>query len=216
MDDLWERLDRQIALHAPELSASLRGPATHEQVKDAQAAFGIQLPDEVQQAYLWHDGAIDKRLIFEDLGPPLFEPFCGWCSLEAMLALWHADRDNYGDELNEDPYFFTEEDPSWNERAIRPWTAVPPSWLCIGYSGTRSRVFLDMLPGPRGTTGQLIYSDGEGSVQVLSASLREYLGALADGIEGGRVVFVDGHWRLRETGNLFELPAVFRLPGADG
>lgn len=195
MAEPWKDLDEQLKLHSPELHARLRPGVSPKAITNAEASIGLSLPEDLRQLYLWHDGCVDGTEDWGDLGPPLFEPFCHWCSLQFMVELWHRDKENFADMLDPSPYFYLDEDGSWSELDIRPWVAPPPQWLCVGYSGTRSRAYVDLLPGPKGVAGQLIYSDGEGSRHVLAPSCSAYLSALAQGMRSGKISYARGHWR---------------------
>jgi cell wall assembly regulator SMI1 len=56
MKHLWDRIHVWLAANAPEVLAGLRRPATAKQVRAAEKAMGVTLPDDVKAAYCIHDG----------------------------------------------------------------------------------------------------------------------------------------------------------------
>ena len=52
----WGRIDRWLASHAPPLAGRPGKPATQAAIARAEAAMGVELPDDVRASYMIHDG----------------------------------------------------------------------------------------------------------------------------------------------------------------
>lgn len=208
MSHRYAAFEAQLRAHYPELLDMLRPGVPASRIDEIEAVLGRALPEDLRQAYLWRDGSVDTHFRYDELGPVLIQPLCSWCSLEALTMLWHRDRHSF-DALDDDSVYFVsedDEDSGWEDMAIRPWVAPPPEWLCIGYSGTRSRVYVDLLPGPKGQLGQLVYTDGEGRHRVVARSFHEYVEALGGAIDSGGVRYEDGQWICVESSLAFTVP----------
>jgi cell wall assembly regulator SMI1 len=197
MEDLWPRLEKQLALQFPDLLAALRPPATPAQIADFEAITGQTLPADVLTAYLLHDGC---RPHLDEVGSPHERVLLGeyfWASVEHMLERWNIDRE-LSDEV--EPYAYTEfTDPeSWATDEFRPWNASPPCWLPIGinHSNHRAGMYLDLLPGSKGCVGQLVINDIGMPKRLISKSFASYLRSLTAGLEGRELAynFDHRHW----------------------
>jgi cell wall assembly regulator SMI1 len=185
MKAILDRLDVQLARHVPDLARRLRPPATQTQIAEVEGLLGRPLTGDLRQVYLWHDGALPRDASFEDLGPTLFGPFSRWCSLELATVLWRADKE-YWDADVSGSFLDYANHPQFDKGAkLRYWPAVPSAWLCIGFSRTRSRTYVDLAPGAAGAVGQLVDSDGEGTEEVLAPGIREYFEWMATSLESG-------------------------------
>jgi cell wall assembly regulator SMI1 len=217
MQAVWLRLEAIFEKQYPTLLASLSPPASLEQVEAFERASKLSLPTDVRDSYLLHDGCSGTGNNEGDV--PLL--FCGyrWASLTEMLNWWTCtdETEPFNPELD-CIYSFTEsEDPNgWADCSVRPWDQVfPRCWFPIGHWGDdhSGAWFIDMLPGPKGHTGQLITQSYGASSLVAASSLSEYLHALADGLERGEVVHSVGSgrfsrwmWRYKDSGKGFLSP----------
>ena len=147
--DVWGRFEHMLAQHAPELLASLRPPATAEQIEHAQASMGLQLPQDVREAYLRHNGT-DKAL---------FPPFCYWASLTEMAEqlVWARE---YDEEMRlEYPDQYGPPCDFWGTQKVKA-VAGNDLWIPLGLSNTSTTVCIDLDPAPQGAIGQLIVDHG--------------------------------------------------------
>jgi cell wall assembly regulator SMI1 len=176
------------------------------------------LPADVRDSYLLHDGCQGVGGINEGDGALLF---CGyrWATLNEALDLWRyfCDIVPY-DELEDSAYDFTEvEDPGgWTACEVRPWNHFPRCWFPIGRLGDdhSGAWFIDMLPGPKGSSGQLIYKSMGMSSLVVTSSLAVYLNALADSLEKREIEHSQSGggwsagwmWRYKDSGKGFLSP----------
>jgi hypothetical protein len=68
LGDVWPRIERWLAAHAPDLAASLRPGATADAIDALERDLAIALPPDVRAAWLVHDGQARGA-------PPLYESF---------------------------------------------------------------------------------------------------------------------------------------------
>ncbi len=191
--DVWSRFEGMLAQHAPELLSSLRPPATAEQIKAAQVSMGLQLPQDVREAYLRHNGS-DKEL---------FPPFCRWASVDEVVQAY-ARSAAY--DLNmritcPENYEPPAEDwaiKRWNEQKVRP-EGSNSRWIPIGLSNTSTVVCIDLDPAPKGAVGQLIVDHGMCEPYELASSFDQFLVFLVDRVERGILIYRDWQWIWMET-----------------
>lgn len=182
MDELWPRLERQLAVHMPELFAALRTGATLEAITAAESSIGVALPVDVRQAYLRHDGCNPTAAIPRHVN--LFGN-CRWMSLEELVRDWHGHRWGFEEWLEDEEAQPDEED----EGPVR--IGPPrPEWIPIAEAGSQRGVFVDMAPGPGGVAGQLVgISIVDGRGRQIGRGLEDYLLRLAEGFEAGRLSY---------------------------
>jgi cell wall assembly regulator SMI1 len=192
MQNILERLEKQLALQFPDILGNLNPPATTSQIQTFEEHIGQKLPDDLRMLYLWHDGCDSSAGPSGiNLGPVnnefsrkfLLVGNARWCGLDEALQQWLAmDEMAQGDE-----YFFTaEEDPqSWETATIRPWTSPPRSWLPLGRVDWSHWVYVDMLPGTKGDVAQLVelgFHSGMGP-SLVATGIKTYLQALMRALE---------------------------------
>ena len=68
-------------------------PATEYAIARAETLFGVRLPEDVRQAYLWHDGANFIRWRSTLVLPLLIPPYYRWMPLEESVKIWTMFRD---------------------------------------------------------------------------------------------------------------------------
>jgi cell wall assembly regulator SMI1 len=218
MQPVWSRLEAIFKQRYPTLFESLNPPATVEQLDAFEAATQLRLPDDVRESYLLHDGCKGTGELDEDEKPALFCRY-RWSSLSESLARWQSFQEVvlHG-HFDDTSYFYSEaEDPDgWAACEVRPWEVVfPPCWFPIGQLGSDLECgwFIDMLPGPKGSMGQLIYQIMGASSLVVTRSFSNYLHALADSLEKGEIEHsTDGSkwaswmWRYKDTKKGFLSP----------
>jgi cell wall assembly regulator SMI1 len=218
MQPIWHRLEAVFKDRYPTLFASLNPSASVEQLEAFENATGLSLPTDVRNSYLLHDGCTGVGGFNEGDLPLLF---CGyrWATLSEMLEWWKDfyDFEPYRDS-DDSVYSYTEAtDPgSWESCAIRPWGSIfPKCWFPIGqFANDRNGAwFIDMLPGPKGYTGQLITQSYGMSSLVVTNSLTAYLNALADSLESDEIAHLKAEsewstwmWRYKDSGKGFLSP----------
>jgi cell wall assembly regulator SMI1 len=187
----WREVEEVLRRVAPELVRQLADPAQEREIQEFEDAIGLRLPDDVRQAYLWHNGC---RTSNTPGWHSFFVPSYRWGSLSETLSSWHMLCEVYED-YKDNEYANPPEDETWSERAVCPgcWR---PQWIPIGLTNTSGRLYIDMTPCPKGTVGQLIQHSPEEEGEVLARSLNHYMHALLQAIADERVIYsaYKGRW----------------------
>ncbi len=178
----WRRLPEAVpdARPAPSvdlalLERTLRGRipgengATEEEIPAAEASLGVALPEEIKVLYRvtharWQDWRNDyeaKSRVFAAVG---FE-------LGALNSLAIADASERALPWK---YAAMEVALTSPDAAVQD-LVVSPGWIVIGDTGGGNRIAVDLTPGPRGHTGQIIVLDHEQSIgaHLLAESLTD-------------------------------------------
>src|SRR5947209_8559740 len=88
MKTVWDRIHVWLAAHAPGVLASLAPGATGGQIRAAEEALGVTLPDDVRACYRIHDG---QKAPEGFCGPPGFLYGWEWHSLEGVVSEWSCN-----------------------------------------------------------------------------------------------------------------------------
>src|SRR5262245_24778912 len=174
MKAVWDRIHVWLRAHAPEVLQSLRPGASEAQLRAAEQAMGVTLPDDVRACYAVHDG--------QGTGPygssPGFLYGWEWCSLGRMVEEWRCwkgllDTGTFDDNVG-DPHGLVR--PVW-------WH---PGWIPLTCSGAGDNQCLDLAPATGGRVGQVIemwHDDAHRA--VLARSFAAWVAAFADELEDG-------------------------------
>ena len=183
--EVWDRFEDVMRRKSPANFEALRPPASAEAIATAEKAMKVKFPAALRTAYLRHDGATWGKMDMRE-GLALFHN-SWWCGLDEMVDHWHFMVREAGAVEMDDPdfYMFPIKAPSWDRLAIRPewWNK---KWLPIGRSNTANTYYIDLMPGPRGTKGQIISDSGEMSAALIAPDLNAWLTFLSDSFESGR------------------------------
>jgi cell wall assembly regulator SMI1 len=176
MKTIWDRIHVWLAEHAPEVLASLRPPATNEQVRAAEEAMGVHFPADVKACYRIHDG---QGAVEGEYEPPGFLYGWEWHSLEDVLGEWRTHK-----ELVDDGTFTS--DIRSNPRGPIRDDWWHPKWIPLTANGGGDHHCLDLAPKRGGRVGQIIiwWHDDSHRV-VLARSLTQWLADFADELEAG-------------------------------
>jgi cell wall assembly regulator SMI1 len=195
-DDIWDRFESMLSVHAPQLLATLEPPASEAQIAEAEAAMGVRLPDEVRHAYLRHDGTLHGDL---DEPSSLFVPFNWWACLDDVVDNWRmkVEVSNSLRAKGDPGDLFPTYASWWEDLKVCPvwWNQ---KWIPIGLSGTATSAYIDLDPAPKGTVGQLILDGGMQEARWIANGFNHYLELLIDRVERGLLIFRDG-WVWTET-----------------
>jgi cell wall assembly regulator SMI1 len=186
MTDLWGRLEQQLVLHAVDLAASLRPRADESAIAAFEDMIGSRLPDDMREAYLWHDGCgMDNDFFKAQKALGLFGQH-RWLPLSECQRLWQLNVDSFDDA---DPYSCDDDNGAWSGWAIRPWLMPPPYWIPLAERRSpTTHLYCDLRPGPAGLVGQLVGEDVHGPTIWREAdSLRSYLSGLTESLERGEI-----------------------------
>ena len=171
MNVLWTRLEA-LAKKAKK-PLGLRKGVSEKTLAAAEKKMKLALPSDFRASLLLHDGQEGEQ-------DELFEwmPGCSpLASLDAIVTQWADELENVEDADDE----AVDEDPRLH-RAIFHAKRVPiagtPYW-----DGDNTHV--DLFPGPKGTSGQLVTFVTECDRVVLGESFSAALTSYADALESG-------------------------------
>lgn len=141
---IWARIERVLV--AQRIDLQLRPPASAARIAAAERALGVVLPDDFRASLAVHDGQED------DADVPWLPIAHRLGSLDSIVACWKGDRASY--EALHRPEDLERLDPTGRVRQVD----LHPQHVPI--AGSRhwdyDRLMLDAVPGPRGTSGQVI------------------------------------------------------------
>jgi cell wall assembly regulator SMI1 len=194
MSDLWERVDRVLARHEPSIYASLRPPASLEQIEAAESAMGLRFPVDIRTAYLHHDGASFPAAPdnFNFALDSIFVWGNSWSCLAQCIEIWKSELAAMTRLRVSDPDLFPPFDPYWDTLAIRreSWN---PLRIPLGKDSGPVRTYVDLAPGGIGTNGQIISDDGAMEGVLHAPSLDAYLNVFLDLVESGVIANCSGY-----------------------
>lgn len=174
MSDLeatWDRIHRWLAAHAPDVLASLGPPATDEQFRQAEAALGVGLSDDVKACYRTHNGQPKFHT-----APPIFRGGHRWHDLAEMARYWETLHDLRGE------FAAVKGRPRGPIR--KDWWHA--KWLPLSRDAAGDLHCLDLFPLKRGSVGQVIYWYHDDDERfVVAKSLPEMLAQFAGELERG-------------------------------
>jgi cell wall assembly regulator SMI1 len=206
-EELWERLEQQLSIHAPKLLASLQPGVSEDTLLEFENQMGQKLPEDIRFAYLRHDGCSYSDL--DALG--LFNS-CRWLPIKESIEEWNAVCESIDGLSTAEVCSFDETDPLWSEVAIRPFTLHPAQWIPFG-EGSGRPIFIDLLPGDSGHIGQIIgkyIPGGSGDTWVIAKSFNNHLHDLLLALEQGllepmsHVGTSTEYWGYKKTKEVFK------------
>lgn len=184
----WQRIMAWSREHQADALDHLRPPASDGSIAAAEAAMGVEFPDDLKSLYRLHDGSnADVPSVFDD----------GHWFMPLEQAVEHfATMSQFADEQ---PY---EDFEGWRasirahiisvEGPVKPWV-FSKLWIPLTSSNGDVHRYLDLDPAPGGQPGQVIEHYPEAcSHKVLAGSLAEYLENHATALEGSRYRGDDG------------------------
>jgi cell wall assembly regulator SMI1 len=193
MKATWDRIHVWLGEHAPQVLAGLRPGAGEEQIRAAENALGVALPEDVRTAYRVHDGegaegtAPSPGVLF---GRP-------WLSLDAVVKDWRTmqgllDRKAFPD---------TPANAATDGPVRADWWN--PCWLPVADAGMG--VFcIDLAPSANGRVGQIITVWNDGARGFLASSFADWLDDLASELEAGEFTTSPDYSGLVRVGELDE------------
>jgi cell wall assembly regulator SMI1 len=165
-------------------------PATEEQLRDVEAEIGYCLHDEVRAAYLRHDGTFHQADRSYDDGAnfPIFNSMAVWLPLSFALDEWRTMKRYKASLSITVPEVFPSYQDCWEDLVVRP-VSWDEGHFPIGMENTKFRIFVDMVPGGKGTVGQIFGDDGSIEQSVYAPSFNMLIGAIANHLESGALEF---------------------------
>lgn len=170
----WARLEAWFAKKS-QLSLGLRPGVKEKQLVAAEKALGVKLPEDFKASLRIHDGQ---------------EPGCDvtWLpfaqqlgSLDSLVSCWKDDRKYFDDKEMAQRLDWLDDGKRVRQVHLHPQH--------IPFAGSRywdyGRLLLDFIPGPKGTTGQVIARDDIDFVFV-SPSYGAFLEQVVKQLESGK------------------------------
>lgn len=173
INQLWDRIEAWLAVHAPLVAASLNPPTSSRELARTEQFLDRKLPPDFRATYLRHDGqSLDVADLF---------PGWQWLSLEEIRCKWASWISVLGQG-----YFVGK--PSDTDGLIIKNDWWNPAW--IPFTGEESdHLCIDLEPGPKGNVGQVIqlWHDWDGR-PLVAPSFTDMLGQFAKDLEDGNLV----------------------------
>jgi cell wall assembly regulator SMI1 len=178
---LWQRIERWLTAHAPDLLDELAPGASEEELIQVEAALGVKLPEDFKALYRLHNGGY--------LLPPWRERTL---PLESMVQVWEMINEWDQDDDN----FFSDEPPGPVQPLRGHPERIPFFW--VGYGG--EYLCLDLAPGPGGWTGQVILRPHEHDpARFITNSFEALIAQIADDLDAGKYLSFDSSLEVRLT-----------------
>jgi cell wall assembly regulator SMI1 len=174
VSDVWSRIERWLEANARDLRASLAGPASDQEIAAREAKLGVSLPEDFKAAYRIHNGQRPNAPGLTELGEllPLKIVVEEWTTWKELL-----DAGDFAGATSEPDAGVRNE--WWSPRRI-PFT----------YDGAGNHLCVDLEPAAGGRAGQVIAMwHDDPQRHLVAPSFAEWLAALADGLDGGELVY---------------------------
>lgn len=186
--DAWGQYERNIEGISPGLCQDLRSPASSAALDALEELIGYQLPAELRELWLLHDGQLSP----EERGLGLLGGLV-FLSIEGVQLEWLNWRKRREETSVDEMAELSMLSVSVPEGVIRPeytW----PGWIPVGKEVLqRNYLGIDLDPGPLGTSGQLIiFGRDEDEKTLIARCLGDFLSFLALEARRGAFVVVDG------------------------
>ena len=202
---LFRRIDRVFERVTGHPSQEMfNPPAPEDAIVRAETLFGVRLPEDVRQAYLWHDGGNFKKWRMTPSLPHLIPPYYRWIPLEESVKIWTWDRDFDKRMLEEKNRYWNPPDEvdELKGMPVRLRTS-DVKWIPVGNPNADVFAYVDLHPSQWGTSGQLFkkstVADGH---QFIASSFTVCLSRMIDALDDGRYFFDEdeGDWISARTG----------------
>lgn len=189
---LWRRVETWMSQYALFTWQELPSGISEEEIRQAEEALGMPLPQDFKTSYRIHNGQFRVTLVTTMDILPLQKVIENWELLKSLLE--------EGDFDDAEPYYFF--DPiciqsNWQTGPIQPvwWHA---QWIPFGMDGAGNLSCLDLAPDSGGSVGQIIDWDHEcGPSRTLFSSFQQLLSTFAEQVEAGYYIDTPEGLRLR-------------------
>jgi cell wall assembly regulator SMI1 len=168
----WQRIETWLRIHMPDI---------WQEIRQAEMAIGLTLPEDFKASYLLHNGGYLILLASE----------MNIFSLDDLVATWQMFQQLAEEETWTDagpPYYVGNSLEGSNFEAIQPvWWDT--HWIPFGRDLAGNCCCIDFNPTEEGLPGQIIDWDHEvGPSRVLAHSFSEVLSTFASDLEAGAYV----------------------------
>jgi cell wall assembly regulator SMI1 len=175
--DAWTRLKKWASLNLPKTIEHLNRPAAAAQIQEFENAIGARLPNEVREHFRVHNGQNEGPGIVFGL------PFL---SLQDSLSNWKGWIDGYDSCIQDGSAAASDQLCSSFPSEFVRQAYFNKGWIPITYDSSGNHVGIDLDPGPKGTTGQvIIFGRDDEFHPVLARNWAQFLTDLADELERG-------------------------------
>lgn len=166
MPEILAHLESVLKTNAPQILAGLRPGITSDQIAKIEQQYHLQIPDDIQAIYEWHDGASRTTNYFSD-----FIPGHHFMSLEEMLTEKAAEATGLAVAT-----------PS-QRMAYRVLAGYRDHWYCLFDDGTSNGYFFD--PTRKPAEGALFSAFVEGNDYTFFPSAKNLMAGIATCYEQG-------------------------------
>ncbi|HEU4562860.1 MAG TPA: SMI1/KNR4 family protein [Longimicrobium sp.] len=176
----YERLERWLAAHRPQILANLQPPASDADLAALAETLGVSLPPSFLDLYRWKNGQRDP-------GEP--GPFYGlsFLSIPDLLKEW----ENWNEILADNSFDLHGFSSSVAPGVVKERYANR-HWIPFSHDWGGNHIGVDLDPGPKGRVGQVInFGRDEDAKYVLGQTVQAFVARLADELEAGNFVLMD-------------------------
>ncbi len=172
--DSWRRVVACLAEHAERLQ--LCPPASADAISELERGIGSELPGDYRAWLSLHDGQ-DQRASIEWL------PGYGrLLAAEVVLERWRDDQEWVEED---DEGLESTQDDDRIRNVVRHAKRIP---IAGNIWGDGDNTYLDLVPGPSGTIGQVIVATSECDFEVIGSSFTDFLRRWATAFEDGTLM----------------------------
>jgi cell wall assembly regulator SMI1 len=144
MPEILAHLESVLKTNAPQVLATLQPGISSNQISQIEHQYHVQIPDDIQAIYEWHDGAFSTNYNFE------FIPIHRFVPLEDMLA--EKDGETKG----------TATATAAQRAASRVFAGYRDNWYCLFDDGSGNGYFFDPTRKPeQGAIFSVFVEDNE-------------------------------------------------------
>lgn len=195
------RFDPWLNRSVPDILSNLQPGATEEQLQHAEAALRFKLPKDLKALYRLHNGSNYQPIMDR------------WhlLSVEQMVGRWQMLQEIQHDTFDaEDEDGTIDEDRTPSGPVRKVWWHR--RWIPFMDDSAGNSLCLDLVPGPGGQVGQVIFKDREGPAWgPFAPSLYWYLAFFATELEDGEYHLDQLGWPVNED-RLWMVPMTWAPP----
>src|SRR5688572_3409194 len=178
MVKIWKRIEAWLEENTPDVLQDLRPGASEADVKKAEKALSVRLPEDMAASYAVHDGQRGGS-------GPLFGDYT-LLSLEAAVKEWKTLKKLANDKVFE----FMHGKPAprvkpdwWNRR-----------WIPVASNSSGDFLCLDLDPARPGKPGQIVsFFHADPTRELIAKDFKSWLSGLAKDLEAGKYKVVKGY-----------------------
>lgn len=180
LPDLWKRVTAGLGEYATTLK--LRAGASEAAIAEVERALGVELPADYRAWLQLHDGEDDAKGRVEWL------PAWGrLLPISVTLERWRDDQEWAQTDADEGFEAFQDDD------RIRCVVKHAKRIVIAGNRyGDGDNTYLDLIPGPAGTIGQVIVATTECDFEVVGSSFSDFLRRWVSAFEAGELAVQSG------------------------